>query len=78
MTSSLTVRELAKRWRRRPAFIRDLIRRGLLAAADLNAGLGGRSAIRITREAVLDFEKAAAAAKPKPVRRRKAAEKTYY
>jgi excisionase family DNA binding protein len=57
----LTPRELARRWRTRPATVRAMIRRGALAAIQI----GGR--VRIAPESILAAEQTLAV---KPARRK--------
>jgi excisionase family DNA binding protein len=62
----LRPRELAKRWRVRPATIRGMIRRGELAAHKFGNGL------RITPEAIAVAERGPLAVRPARRRRREA------
>lgn len=60
--TSLTVKELARRWRCRPSTIRTMIRRGSLPAIVI-----GRS-IRITPESILAAETRTLAVRPRRLR----------
>jgi excisionase family DNA binding protein len=59
----LTPRELAQRWRCRPAAVRGLIRRGVLPAIQL----GGR--VRVPPEAIRQAEQGLLAVRPRAGRR---------
>ena len=61
----LTVRELARRWRCRPAKVRSMVRRGLLEAIQLS----GR--VRILPEAIREAEHGPLAVRPRKVRQRR-------
>lgn len=63
----LSVRQLAHRWRVAPKKVRALIRRGLLQGFTLPIG---RREVRISPEAVLEFERRAAVLPAAPRRRR--------
>jgi len=60
----LTPRELAARWRTRPATIREMVRRGQLAAFKLGNGL------RIAPEEVMRLERGPLAVRPARQQRR--------
>jgi hypothetical protein len=66
-TTSLSVRELARRWRCAPKKVRAFIRRGTLRAFDIGCG---RPELRIAPEAIAEAEQQRLAVKP-PLRRRK-------
>lgn len=70
--SSLTVRDVAKRYRCSPDKIRLFIARGELAAVNIATALCGRPRWVITTEALADFEKRRAGGPPpKPARRKR-------
>ncbi len=61
----LTVTELSKRWRCRVTKIREMVRRGTLAAINV-----GKRGVRITPEVIREAEQKTLAVKPKTRRRR--------
>jgi excisionase family DNA binding protein len=63
LTHCLTPRELARRWRTRPATVRAMIRRGTLAAIAIGGG------VRIPPESIAAAESEQLAVRP--VKRRK-------
>jgi hypothetical protein len=66
LTSALSVRELARRWRVAPKKIRIFIRRGVLQAFDVGFG---RPELRIPPEAIREAEQGRLAVK-QPAKRR--------
>jgi excisionase family DNA binding protein len=64
LNHALTPKELAKRWRVRVTKVRDMIRRGDLAAIHFD----GRQ--RVTPEAIAQAERGALAVRPRQRRRR--------
>ena len=62
---ALTPRELGRRWRCRPSFVRALIRRGTLPAITIN----GRP--RVLPEAIAQVEKGPLAVRPSRPRRKR-------
>jgi hypothetical protein len=65
LTNALTPKELSRRWRCRPSFVRALIRQGTLAAIAIN----GRP--RILPEAIAAVEQGALSVGPARQRRRR-------
>src|SRR5262245_60695057 len=74
LTSGLTVRDVARRYRVSPDKVRAWVARGELAAVNTAAALCGRPRLVITREALAELERRRqAAATPKPAPHRRAA-----
>jgi hypothetical protein len=77
--SSYTVAELAARWRVGEDKIRSWIRKGELTAVNLASAACRRPLLRVTPEAVADFERRRSTTPPPaPPRRRRAAQVDYY
>src|SRR5262249_18272477 len=68
---SLSIREAARRWRKAPKWVRQMVRTGRLQAVDL--GSLGRPCLRITPEAIKEFEHRMAPVAPAPKRRKQPA-----
>jgi hypothetical protein len=67
-TNSLSVRQLARRWRCAPKKVRAFIKRGILPAFDIGTK---RSELRISPEAVRVAEQGVLAVKQPPKRRKR-------
>jgi excisionase family DNA binding protein len=77
-----TVADVAKRYRVSPDKVRAWIRKGELKAVNVAASLLGKPQLRVTAEALTEFERRRSAAVPTPEapkrRRRRAAVIDYY
>jgi hypothetical protein len=78
----LTVLDVANRFRVSPDKVRSWIRRGELAAVNVASSLLGKPLLRITPEALAEFERRRSASVPTPEapkrRRRRAAVVDYF
>src|SRR4051812_1086901 len=70
-SASLTLPEFAARYRMGEDKAKRLIRQGLVRAVNIGSTRSGRPRYVITPEAMEEFERARAAAEPKPAPRRK-------
>jgi hypothetical protein len=67
---SLSIKQFGKRYQIGPRKVRELIRRGILAAVDIGKG-AGRQQFRIPPEAIRTFEAGIAVKPASPFRRRR-------